>query len=138
MLYNKRSGFSLIEILVAITIVAIMTAGAFGLFRYVERAKRTRAETGLRGVQLALNTFQGDTGSWPMTLLDMVTKPGDAVIAKRWRGPYLDEKDLEDSWKHSFAYQVNPKNSARPYELYSWGANGEGSAPDEWIDVWNS
>lgn len=133
---RARSGFTLIEVIVAITIVAIMTAGAFALFRWTENAKRTRTETTVKGIQLAINTFQSDTGSYPITLNDLKQRPADATLAKRWRGPYLEGKEDQDAWYKEIQYRVNPKGSQHPYELYSWGKGGEGSPENEWVNVW--
>jgi len=136
-LRRAQPGFTLIEIIVAITIVAIMMGGAFSLFRYIEVSRRTRTEASLKGIQLAVNSFQADTGFWPTMLLDLAVKPADATIARRWRGPYAEERELsEDGWKYAFQYQLNPKGAQHPYELYSWGPHGEGSPQEEWISVW--
>lgn len=132
---RTQSGFSLIEILVAIAIIGIMIGAAVGAFQYLGKASRTATDSNLQSVKLALQQFNADTGVYPTTLNDLMVKPSDPKVAKRWRGPYL-EKEVEDGWKHPFVYQLNPKGAAHPYELYSWGSNGEGSAQEEQISVW--
>ncbi len=133
---QTRSGFSLIEIMVAIAIVGIMGAVGFGLFRYIARAKITASETELLSVKLAVDSFYNDTGQYPASLQDLVTRPSDPKISKRWRGPYTDAEPL-DGWKHPFVYQLT-KGGTHPYELYSLGANGETGTPEEQISVWQS
>lgn len=92
----------------------------------------------MQNVNLALTAFNSDVGAWPSTLSELSVRPAAAALAKRWRGPYLeDQRELEDSWNHEFVYHLNPKNSPRPYELYSWGKNGDGSPQEEWISIWD-
>jgi general secretion pathway protein G len=132
---KARQGFSLIEIVIAISIVGLMGALAVGAIQYLRKAARTATDSNLQSLKLSIQSFNSDTGSYPARLDELLTRPADPKISKRWRGPYL-EKEVEDGWKHPFVYQLNPKGSAHPFELYSWGPNGEGSAQEEQISVW--
>lgn len=135
MAQTVRPGFTLIEIIIAITIVGIMAAGGFALLKYRDRAMVTKTKTELGNLRLLIDQYQIDTGAYPVTLQDLMTRPADQKIAKRWEGPYLD-KEIEDGWKHPFAYQLNQKGAKKPYELYSWGKDGEGSAEGHY-SVWD-
>lgn len=135
-LHKKSEGFSLVEILIALTIVAVMATVGFALLKYRDRAKMMKTKNELQALKLTIDTYNTDTGMYPVTLQDLMTRPADQKISKRWEGPYLD-KEVEDGWKHSYAYQLNPKGSRQPYELYSWGPNGEGSPAEEHISVWD-
>jgi type II secretion system protein G len=138
---SARAGFSFIEIVVALMIIAVMAVGAFSLMNWVKRAQRTSTDATLRNVQLAINTFNTDTGTYPTALAYLVTRPQDAAVSKKWRGPYADEKDgefaVKDGWKNELQYHVNPKGTKRPYELFSWGPKGEESTDEERIHVWD-
>lgn len=134
----RASGFSLIEILVALTIVGLMMAGALKLTQYIGRAKITKTKVMLRVTQQAIDSFHNDTLSYPMSLSDLIKRPAEEKVAKKWQGPYVEQKevaDIKDAWGNELQYRVNSKGSARPYELYSWGKDGEGSPSEEWIDV---
>lgn len=131
---QARPGFTLIEIIIAITIVGIMAAGGFALLKYRDRASVTKTRTELGNLRLLIEQYRTDTGVYPVTLQDLITRPADQKIAKRWEG-YLD-KEVEDGWKHPFFYQLNPKGSKTPYELYSWGKDGEGSTEGHY-SVWD-
>ncbi len=126
-------GFSFIEILVAVAIMGVMIGTVVGVFQYLARSKRTATEAVLKSIQGNLETYNSDMGKYPASLEDLITKPADA---KLWRGPYQD-KEYRDGWKHSLVYQVNPKGSPKPYQLYSWGPNGEGAPAEEQISVWD-
>lgn len=133
---RMRPGFSFIEILVAITIMGVMIAAAVGMFQYLGKASRTATDSNLQSVKMALQSYNSDTGQYPATLDELLNKPSDPKVAKRWRGPYL-EKEVEDGWKHPFVYQLT-KGGTHPFELYSLGPNGEAGTPEEQISVWES
>jgi general secretion pathway protein G len=134
-LFQTRSGFTLIEIIVALAIVGIMAVGGFTVFKYLDKAKVSKTKTELSTLRLAIEQYQTDTGAYPVTLQDLQTKPADQKMAKRWEGPYVD-KEVEDGWRHPFAYELKQKGSKPPYELYSWGKDGEGSTEGHY-SVWD-
>ncbi|HVW99327.1 MAG TPA: type II secretion system protein GspG [Candidatus Babeliaceae bacterium] len=135
MMNSVRSGFTLIEIVIAITIIAILGAVAGPpLFKWIAKGKVTATNTTLKAVNTAIQTFQADTSTFPTSLSELLTRPSEEKIAKRWDGPYLEKEPL-DGWKRELQYQLNPRGAQPPYELYSWGPNGEGSPEEEWIKV---
>ncbi len=131
-----KAGFTFIELIIAITILAILTAGAIKLgVDYINRARISSTKSILQSVQTSIETFYSDTGQYPSKLEDLITKPSDAKMSG-WGGPYLAKKDVpKDGFKHELQYSIT-KGAAHPYELYSWGQGGEGSPKEEWIDVW--
>lgn len=136
---RKVAGFSFIELVVAITIMAILaTLVAPKIFKFVGQTKELKTTTSLKAIKNAIMFFHNDTGQYPNTLMDLVFKPADPKLGQRWKGEYLEEKDIEeDGWKNEFVYHKNSPGSKHPYELHSWGPNGEGSPQGEWIDAWS-
>jgi general secretion pathway protein G len=133
---SARSGFSIIEIMVVIAIAGMIMAVAIPNFmKYRKEAKITTTKATLRTLEGAIDSFHSDTGSYPVTLRDLVEKPFEEKVAKRWTSPYLKKEIADDSFNNPIQYQVT-KGQKHPYELYSYGPNGEGSPRDEWIDVW--
>ena len=134
---DLKFGFSFIELVMAITIMAILTAGVVTVsVRYIAKAKITTTNSLLQSAQTAIDGFYMDAGQYPVTLNDLLVAPSDAKISKKWQGPYWTKKDVpQDSWSHELIYKVS-KGGAHPYELYSWGPNGEGSDAKEQISVW--
>jgi len=140
MIHSTRrasAGFSFIEIIVAIFIMGILAAVGFGAMSYLEKSKRTKVESVLQSLQLAITSFNIDTGTFPATLNDLVERPADAKVSKMWKGPYAQQRELRDSWSHEFQYQLKPKGSRPEYELYSWGKKGETGAAEDQISVHN-
>ena len=137
---NKKlfaAGFSFIELVMAITIMAILVAGTVTVsVRYIAKAKVSSTNSILQGTQTAIDSFYMDTNQYPATLNDLLVAPSDAKISKKWQGPYWTKKNVpQDSWSNELVYKVT-KGAAHPYELYSWGPNGEGSDAKEHISVW--
>lgn len=132
-------GFTIIELTVSIVIMGILIVTLQQGYSYImNRAKNFSTTGALRSVKSSVKTFYDDTGSYPRTFNDLISRPTDPKIAKRWQGPYTDKTEIpDDGWKRPLQYKQNAKGSQHEYELYSWGAKGEDSAPEEWINVWN-
>jgi len=133
----RKPGFSFIELVVVVTIIVLLAAVAIpGYYAFVKRVKKSTTISTLQTTHNAIDAnFYADTGSYPNNLSELVNRPADEKIGKRWEGPYLT-KEPEDGYKHELVYRVT-KGGKHPYELYSWGPNGEGSPESEWISVWD-
>jgi general secretion pathway protein G len=130
---TTTTGFSLIEIMIAVTIIGIMLAVVVPNFmRYREKSRMTGTKAALVSVNAAIDQFHSDTNVYPSTLADLMTKPGEEKVARKWEGPYLT-KEAVDSFGNELVYQLNAKGTQPAYELYSWGPHGEGSPQEEWI-----
>lgn len=130
-----RRGFTLIEVMIAIAIVAIIGAIVVpNVTSYIRKARVKSTRVALENIKNAIESYHADTGQYPANLSDLKTRPSDEKAAKLWDGPYI-EKEPVDAWKNEYVYTLNPKGTQPRYELYSWGANGEGSPAEEWINV---
>lgn len=128
-----NAGFSLIEIVIAVTIMGILAALVIpNITSYLRKAKVQSTRVALNNIQNAVQSFHADTSQYPSSLADLKNKPVDEKLAKRYDGPYITKEPL-DGWGNEIIYTVNPKGSRPPYELYSWGPNGEGSPQEEWV-----
>jgi general secretion pathway protein G len=141
--FNRRTmrgafGFTLLEILVVLAIIAIIL-GLVGprLLGVLDSKAPEIANTQVKLLRNAIETFRLDVGRYPSAqegLNALVTKPSDPSIGNRWRGPYTSETALPvDPWKNPYQYAVPGANGA-PFALYSMGADGkrggEGDAAD--------
>ena len=64
---SKRSGFTLVEVLVVVGVIAVLAAVTVGLLGPVENAIRTsNAKTQCDKISLALNDFKSTYGEYPM------------------------------------------------------------------------
>lgn len=85
-----RRGFTLLEIIVAVAIVAIMAGVVTPMaYRQITAARRDATLTELTGLQRGLLDFYQDTGRFPSEaegVAALVVDPG----ASGWQGPYVD------------------------------------------------
>lgn len=137
MTYNKQ-GFTLIEIMIAMTIVVLMSTAAFVSYRaYSNYASNTATVSNLQTLKQAITLYNMQTGFYPDALRDLIEKPTNEEAAQKWAGPYLEKKKLpRDGWGNPFQYRLTP-DQENPYELFSFGAKGKGSPKAQHIDVWN-
>ena len=144
MLISRReSGFTLIEIMVVLVIIAIMTALIAPNIRgKVDEARVTAAKQDIRTLETALDFFQMENFRYPTTdmgLEALVKKPEDPAI-RNWRtGGYLRATTVpKDPWGNPYRY-MQPGTKGGAYDLYSLGADGEvgGEGFDADIGSWN-
>ena len=111
----NRSGFTLIEIVIAVAIMAIM-AGTIApmAFRKIEQAREEATLKELSFLRDGMLEFYEDTGRFPSEaegLLALLTDPG----VNGWSGPYVDGGGDEptlavttDSWRNLYQYDLSP------------------------------
>jgi general secretion pathway protein G len=125
----RQRGFTLIEIMVVVVIIGILIGlVAPNVLGRVDKARVTAAEADLKTLDLALEMYRLDNKSYPSTdqgLEALVAKPGGEPDAKNWNPDgYLKKKQLPlDPWGNQYQYVV-PGQEGRPYDLYSFGADG--------------
>ncbi|MDP3889130.1 MAG: type II secretion system major pseudopilin GspG [bacterium] len=133
-----REGFSLIELMIAITIMGILAAIIVPNFMsYLQKARISNTKATIRTFEQAITMYQADMAQYPTALRDLIKQPADEKAAKKWQGPYLKKKDVpQDPWGNKYQYRPTPE-AENPYELYSYGPKGKGAPKQEWISVWD-
>ncbi len=125
---NNRRGFTLIEIMVVIVILALLAAlvGPKILGR-TDDAKIQTTKTQIRSLESALKLYKLDNGVYPTTeqgLNALVAKPTVGVIPKNYKEEgYLESKQVpKDGWGNDYIY-VSPGEHG-DYDLSSYGTDG--------------
>ncbi len=122
-------GFSLIEVLVALVIIAIMgSVVALNLVGTTDEAKITSTRAEVNTLASALTLYQSQQGTLPTQqqgLEALVRKPATPPIPPRYpQGGYLVSREVPtDAWGRPYVYLV-PGRENEPFEIISYGADG--------------
>ncbi len=120
---SRRSGFSLIELMVVITIIGLL-GGIVGVnvFKYMKRANISTTKTQMRSIEQAIAGYKLEHRRLPDTLDELMGEEGDLG-----EGPVP-----KDAWGNDFFYEAR---GSKDYDLISWGADGVEGGDDEDADI---
>lgn len=126
---RKRRGFTLVEILLVVTIIGILAALVIPKMtgRTDEARKKSAFSDVNGGLKSALGMYEVDTGRYPGTLNDLIQQPSDV---RGWKGPYLDNMPA-DPWGHPYVYVYPGRKNTSGYDLYSMGPDGQDGTQDD-------
>lgn len=124
--------FSLMEIIVAITILAIMGAIAIpAYYSFVKSSRITAAREQIRILESIIEDYRMDTAKLPASLNDLLVDPG----VKNWDGPYLKrvKKVPKDPWGNDYILKIPGDNV--DFEVISYGSDGQPGGSDDAEDI---
>lgn len=135
----RRSGFTLIEILVVIIVLGMLAAlvGPRILGR-VSEAKGATARTQIELLGLALDSYRLDNGSYPTSeqgLAALNEKSAREPLPQNWRGPYLRKAIPADPWGRPYIYRSPGESNPSAYDLFTLGRDGQPGGADEDADL---
>jgi general secretion pathway protein G len=136
---SSNSGFSLIEVLVAILIIAILaTAVGVAVLDLPDKARVAKAKEQIGDLCLALDRYALEQGEYPTEqqgLDALCRKPTTAPIPKTYPdGGYWTGLEIpKDPWGEEYAYSM-PGPEGKAYEIICYGkdktSGGEGVDED--------
>jgi len=133
---SKRSAFTLLEIMLVVTIIALLLGSAIYAFKdKLGFAQDTRVRADIQSLSTTLLVYQGQNGFLPTTeqgLKALVTRPDSEPRPRQWRQQY-DSVPL-DPWGKEYLYVQPGKHNTSGYDLYSAGPD---RIPDTADDVGN-
>ncbi|MGN5763418.1 type II secretion system major pseudopilin GspG [Acinetobacter calcoaceticus] len=135
---NRASGFTLIEVMVVIVILGVLAALIVpNVMGRGEKAKVDTTSITLKGVAGALDQYKLDNGRYPSMqdggLDALVNQPASA---KNWLpGGYVKGGYPKDSWENDLQYVI-PGREGRPFDLYSFGADGKEGGEGNDADIY--
>jgi general secretion pathway protein G len=136
---NTRRGFTLIEVLVVIAVIAMLAAlVAPNVFQHVGTAKDATARSQIELLGAALDAYRLDNGRYPSTdqgLEALQAEPSLQPLPSNWRGPYLRKAVPVDPWGAPYVYVSPGEVNPRGYDLFSLGADGEPGGEGEDTDI---
>jgi general secretion pathway protein G len=125
---HKRSrGFTLIEIMVVVVILAVLGALVVpNILDKVDQARVTRAKSDIQGIETALDLYRLDNFKYPTSeqgLQALVSQPTDPTLTNYRSGGYLKSIPI-DPWKNPYQY-ISPGTNGRDYDIVSFGRDGK-------------
>jgi general secretion pathway protein G len=138
----NAQGFTLLEILIVVTILGILAGvAAVKIMDRPGEARRLKARMDIQGLENALRLYRLDNYRYPTTaqgLGAIVEKPGTGEIPANWRaGGYLDQDRVpQDPWGNPYLF-LSPGVHNSSFDLWSFGADGEEGGSGENADVTN-
>jgi general secretion pathway protein G len=132
---NRESGFSLIEVLIAVTIIVLMGGVvAWNVFPALFQSQRDRAGIDIDNLKTAVKMYQMKEGKlpleseWPNFLFDG---------SKNHPSPFVDpdnypDRQVKDPWETPYVYKrIGP----RDFEIISYGADGQQGGEEDDADI---
>jgi general secretion pathway protein G len=122
---RDERGFTLVEILVVITIIGlIMALVGPRVINYLGEAKVKAAKIQIQSFGSALDLYYLDAGRYPSSsegLTALAQRPGGAAT---WNGPYLKGGVVpNDPWGRPYLYRAPGEHGA--YDIVSYGSDGQ-------------
>jgi general secretion pathway protein G len=137
---NRQRGFTLIEIMVVVVILAVLGALVVpNILGKVDTARVTAAKTDINSIKQALDLYRLDNFKYPTTeqgLQALVKQPADPTITNYPPHGYLSTLP-KDPWGNPYIY-TSPGADGREFEIMSYGRDGKpgGEGPDADILSW--
>ncbi len=132
---NKRSGFTLIELMIVVIIMAALAGMVLPrLLDRAEDAKSYIAEADIASITTALKLYKLDNGVYPSSSSGGLNALMTSSSAKNWKGPYLED-DPNDPWGRPYVYKYPGSHNSSSFDLSSKGADESNSDDD--VNNWD-
>ncbi|HRZ80278.1 MAG TPA: type II secretion system major pseudopilin GspG [bacterium] len=121
---GAAKGFSLLEIMVVITIMAmIMGAVGVGVMTYLDKSKIKQARIDIGTISNALDLYKTEFTRYPDSE-DGLSKLVEEKILKEKKVP-------KDPWGNEYIYIYPGNNNTDGFDLYSFGPDGKEGGSDD-------
>jgi general secretion pathway protein G len=134
---KRNSGFTLVELLLVVTIILILAGMVIPrMAGRTEQARKAAAKADIEtNIAIALDLYELDNGRYPtseQSLRALVSKPTSSPEPANWNGPYLKKRKIPaDPWNRPYVYVSPGTHNVEDYDLYSYGPDGvEGGGDD--------
>ncbi|MBN2308080.1 MAG: type II secretion system major pseudopilin GspG [Candidatus Hydrogenedentes bacterium] len=134
---RRNRGFTMLELMVVLIIIALL---ATAITPYVvgrsDEAKQTKAKADVAMIESLLDQYYLDMGRYPSTeegLRVLFYEPDEDV--DKWKGPYSKKPIPPDPWDNPYYYECPGTHTSQPYEVASFGRDGQEGGVDYDADI---
>lgn len=137
---RRQAGFTLIEIMVVVVILAIL--GTFAVTNIIDnpdKARVTKAQHDIRTLESALEMYKLDNYNYPSTeqgLAALVQRPTGSPEPRNWKAGGYMKKLPKDPWGNDYIY-MGPQDTGGRVQIISLGADGQTGGTDLNADISN-
>ena len=130
---RKNHGFTLLEMMLVVMIIAMLLAAAVHFMGgNVSYAREVRVKSDIDTITMQLKMYEGMNGFMPTTeqgLQALVTRPDTDPKPTQWR--LLMEKLPMDPWNQPYVYEYPGKHNPNGFDLYSMGPDRKPGTADD-------
>ena len=130
---RRRAGFTLLEMVIVLGIIAMILGGAIFAMRGIgDAAKLRQVESDFKSFQSALAMYKLNAGTFPTSqqgLKALVDKPSSTPVPRRW--VQVMSKIPLDPWDSPYGYRFPGKKRANEFEIFSNGPDGMANTADD-------
>jgi general secretion pathway protein G len=138
-LAKRKGGFTLVEMLLVLVILATLAAVVVPKFAgRSEEARIIAAKSQIKNLEIAISSFEIDMGYFPKAgndLRDLFEEPNSSN-AKDWHGPYF-QRIPKDPWGNDYVYNYPGKMNIGSYDISSGGPDMKTGTDDD-ITNWQT
>ena len=130
---RHRQGFTLLEMVIVLGIIAMILGGAIFAMRGIgDAAKLKQVDADFKSLESALQMYKLNAGSYPTSqqgLKALQDKPSSTPVPRRW--VQVMSKIPLDPWDSPYTYRFPGKKRANEFEILSKGPDGIENTADD-------
>lgn len=132
---RKRSGFTLVELMVVIVILGLL-AGLVGtnVIKKIKAARITTAKAQIKTLEQAVLDYYMDVGQYPDNSIGLEALVEQPSGVENWdKDGYLAELKIpKDPWHNEYVYYLETATEGgEKYYIYSMGPDGKDGTEDD-------